>query len=143
MMRPLDDESDLLGRGFLVTTFHEDSIKVYTIHAFLNSSPYCLYIVRISILPVFFYIGTLRSAPPMSLRVEDEWSDSDEEVPSEVETSILLGVPDGPIDSTTDISDAAVSRMGGHPVRYISLHLYLSNVCGLTTCLPIQGISPI
>jgi pre-rRNA-processing protein TSR4 len=80
----------------------------------------------------------------MSPKVEDEWSDSDDEVLSEVETSVLLGVPDGPVDSTTDSSDAAVSRIGGHPVRYIFLHMYcLSTTCSLTTCLPIQGVSPI
>lgn len=47
----------------------------------------------------------------------EEWSDSDEEL--EVETNVLLGVCDGPIpDDSTDLVDAAVSRIGGHPVRY-------------------------
>lgn len=50
--------------------------------------------------------------------IDDDWSDSDEEVLSEVETSVLLGIPDGTIDAVTDIKDAAVSRMGGYPVRY-------------------------
>lgn len=52
---------------------------------------------------------------------DDDWSDSDDE--SEVETSVLLGVPDGVIESIADLNDAAVSRIGGHPVRYIS-HMY-------------------
>jgi pre-rRNA-processing protein TSR4 len=54
----------------------------------------------------------------MAPKDEDEWSDSDDEVDSEVETSVLLGVPDDAVDEA-DINDAAVSRIGGHPVRYI------------------------
>ena len=48
------------------------------------------------------------------------WSDSDEEddVP-QVETSVLLGIPDGAIESPSDLKDAAVSRIGGLPVRLI------------------------
>jgi len=44
------------------------------------------------------------------------WSDSDEEddVP-QVETSVLLGIPDGAIESPSDLKDAAVSRIGGLP----------------------------
>lgn len=53
---------------------------------------------------------------------DDDWSDSDEEVLSEVETSVLLGVPDGPITAEADINDALVSRIGGYPVR--SLYTY-------------------
>ncbi|KAG6897387.1 hypothetical protein C0992_002049 [Termitomyces sp. T32_za158] len=55
----------------------------------------------------------------MSPAHEDNWSDSDD-VGSDMETSVLLGVPDGLVQSDTDISDAAVSRIGGHPVRVIS-----------------------
>ncbi|KAG6916557.1 hypothetical protein DXG01_006383 [Tephrocybe rancida] len=51
---------------------------------------------------------------------DEDWSDSDDDVGSDVETSVLLGVPDGVVQSDTDISDAAVSRIGGHPVRAIS-----------------------
>jgi len=46
---------------------------------------------------------------------EDDWSDSDQEELSDVETSVLLGVPDGPIDVESDLIDAAVSRIGGLP----------------------------
>jgi hypothetical protein len=53
---------------------------------------------------------------------EDDWSDSDDEALSDVETSVLLGVPDGLVEAT-DANDAAVSRIGGHPVRFIS-HMY-------------------
>jgi len=46
---------------------------------------------------------------------QDDWSDSDEELLSEVETSVLLGLPDGPVDSVIDMKDVAVSRIGGQP----------------------------
>lgn len=46
------------------------------------------------------------------------WSDSDEEEhPSGVETNVLLGIPDGQIENQGDLIDAAVSRIGGLPVR--------------------------
>ncbi|KAG2113212.1 programmed cell death protein 2 [Suillus discolor] len=47
--------------------------------------------------------------------VDDDWSDSDDEIGAEVETAVLLGVPDGIMETETDIKDAAVSRIGGHP----------------------------
>ncbi|KAG6837173.1 hypothetical protein H0H93_013763 [Arthromyces matolae] len=56
----------------------------------------------------------------MSPARDDDWSDSDDDVGSDVETSVLLGVPDGLVQSNADLSDAAVSRIGGHPVRAIS-----------------------
>jgi pre-rRNA-processing protein TSR4 len=55
--------------------------------------------------------------PPID---DEDWSDSDEEVVSEVETSVLLGTPDGAITVSADLADAAVSRIGGHPVRSTS-----------------------
>jgi len=53
----------------------------------------------------------------MSPHREDDWSDSDDGDVGEAETSVLLGVPDGVVETITDMSDAAVSRVGGHPVR--------------------------
>jgi hypothetical protein len=54
---------------------------------------------------------------------EGDWSDSDDEqLLGEVETSVLLGVPDGPIIIPSDTDDAAVSRIGGHPVRSILMY---------------------
>ncbi|KAJ6624986.1 programmed cell death protein 2 [Mycena sp. CBHHK59/15] len=50
--------------------------------------------------------------PPID---DDDWSDSDEEPVAELQTSVLLGTPDGAISSATDLVDAAVSRIGGHP----------------------------
>jgi hypothetical protein len=32
---------------------------------------------------------------------------------SDVETSVLLGVPDGPVDVEADLVDVVVSRIGG------------------------------
>ncbi|KAJ7224488.1 programmed cell death protein 2 [Mycena pura] len=51
----------------------------------------------------------------MPLIDDEDWSDSDEEVLSEVETSVFLGTPDGPITAVCDLTDAAVSRIGGFP----------------------------
>ncbi|KAI5995699.1 programmed cell death protein 2 [Pisolithus albus] len=52
----------------------------------------------------------------MPIRAEDEdWSDSDDEALSSVETDVLLGVPDGRVESDNDLRDAAVSRIGGLP----------------------------
>jgi len=65
----------------------------------------------------------------MTPKGDDDWSDSDEDVLSGVESSVLLGVPDGAVDGA-DINDAAVSRIGGHPVRYI---LYCFMACSLTS----------
>jgi hypothetical protein len=52
----------------------------------------------------------------MAPKVEDDWSDEDEELTTDVETDVLLGVPDGPIASSSDMLDVAVSRIGGTPV---------------------------
>ena len=52
------------------------------------------------------------------IRPDDHWSDSDEEErPSGIETDVLLGIPDGKIEIENDLIDAAVSRIGGLPVR--------------------------
>ncbi|PCH44397.1 hypothetical protein WOLCODRAFT_123482 [Wolfiporia cocos MD-104 SS10] len=51
----------------------------------------------------------------MAPQNEDDWSDSDDEVGSDVETAVQLGIPDGRIDAPADLLDATVSRIGGHP----------------------------
>ena len=63
----------------------------------------------------------------MAPQREEDWSDSDEESSSDIETSVLLGVPDGPVDEPNDLKDAAVSRIGGHPVGRI----YICEACFL------------
>lgn len=73
--------------------------------------------------------------------VEDDWSDSDEEVLSEVETSVLLGVPDGSISTPADLTDAAVSRIGGHAVRYVP-HVPSSSVFNSCILLSTRPFSP-
>ena len=76
--------------------------------------------------------------PFSTMPIEEDWSDSDEDDRSEVETSVLLGVPDGPIDNAADTADAAVSRIGGHPVRIIiPCRMYPCNLIHSQ-----QGISP-
>ena len=58
-------------------------------------------------------------APP---KYEDDWSDSDSDDGDAgrdgVETAVQLGVPNGSLE-VADARDAAVSRIGGHPVRYV------------------------
>jgi pre-rRNA-processing protein TSR4 len=46
---------------------------------------------------------------------DSDWSDSDVELDDGIETSVLLGVPDGLVKNSDDLSDVAVSRIGGHP----------------------------
>jgi pre-rRNA-processing protein TSR4 len=54
-----------------------------------------------------------------------DWSDDDDE-PVGVESNVLLGVPDGLVDDPTDITDTAVSRIGGHPVRPSPTYMYFN-----------------
>ncbi|KAF8557745.1 hypothetical protein OG21DRAFT_1505004, partial [Imleria badia] len=51
----------------------------------------------------------------MPASVDDDWSDSDEGTGAGMETDVLLGVPDGSVETDADIKDAAVSRIGGLP----------------------------
>jgi hypothetical protein len=63
----------------------------------------------------------------MSSSTRQDWSDEDEDDVTQIETSVLLGVPDGPVESASDLKDAAVSRIGGLPVRpihYSSMYLH-------------------
>ncbi|KAG8933035.1 hypothetical protein FRC01_011255 [Tulasnella sp. 417] len=47
---------------------------------------------------------------------QPDYSDSDDEsIHEELETGVLLGLPDGAVTSKTDLFDPAVSRMGGLP----------------------------
>ena len=62
-------------------------------------------------------ISMQHTMPP---RIEDDWSDSEDgESVSELETSVLLGIPDGEIQDPLDLSDPSVSRIGGVPVCHI------------------------
>lgn len=53
----------------------------------------------------------------MAPQHEDDWSDSDEDEGEDVVTAVQLGIPDGALESAADLRDAAVSRIGGYPVR--------------------------
>ena len=70
----------------------------------------------------------------MAPRNDDDWSDSDDEDLSDIETNVQLGLPDGPLDSPEDLQDARVSRIGGHPVR--TRVMYQPNLPLLTASLP-------
>lgn len=52
----------------------------------------------------------------MSYDDESDWSDS-EEGNDQLQTSVLLGLPDGEIADPKDLRDPNVSRLGGKPVR--------------------------
>lgn len=70
----------------------------------------------------------------------DEYSDSDESDAEELQTSVLLGLPDGPIHSSADLARPRVSRIGGLPVHkpFVQESLcHLSNHRLLATC---QGL---
>ena len=67
----------------------------------------------------------------------DDYSDSDDSDADEVQTTVLLGLPDGPIESSSDLSRLRISRIGGLPVHtsfnwisrlldHLSDHLVLS-----------------
>ena len=72
----------------------------------------------------------------MPVSTEDDWSDSDEEIGAGMETNILLGVPEGRVETDADIKDAAVSRIGGLPVRALSLSIVRTTCrCGFN-CIP-------
>jgi pre-rRNA-processing protein TSR4 len=58
------------------------------------------------------------------------WSDEDEGDVAQTETSVHLGVPDGPVESASDLKDAAVSRIGGLPVRLFSTQTCTSILLG-------------
>ncbi|EKM81971.1 hypothetical protein AGABI1DRAFT_112151 [Agaricus bisporus var. burnettii JB137-S8] len=71
-----------------------------------------------------------------------DWSDDDDDELAGVETKVLLGVPDGLIDDPADITDAAVSRIGGHPAflpsREPSFESSLCKVCSFPMHLLLQ-----
>lgn len=99
----LDDESETTIQSFSVSSEHDES---YSYHSCLSDFFLFLFF--------FLHISDFSQYMPAQ---EDESSDSDQEEWSDVETSVLLGVPDGPIDVEADVFDAAVSRIGGLPVR--------------------------
>jgi len=86
----------------------------------------------------------------MPARVEDEWSDSDEEYGSsgDIETNVQLGIPDGSITVEEDLKDPRVSRIGGHPVRFVhsssyeffsSLYIIRFSLCPLPPMYPFRN----
>lgn len=57
----------------------------------------------------------------MASSTRQDWSDEEEEDVIRTETSVFLGIPDGPVESASDLKDMAVSRIGGLPVRFIPI----------------------
>lgn len=57
----------------------------------------------------------------MASSTRQDWSDEEDDDIIRTETSVFLGIPDGPVGSTSDLKDAAVSRIGGLPVRFIPI----------------------
>lgn len=78
----------------------------------------------------------------MPVSTEDDWSDSDDEIGTGMETDVLLGVPDGRMETESDIKDATVSRIGGLPVGALSL-VWCTNDVSMQILLypPFQGVS--
>jgi len=62
-----------------------------------------------------FQVGKRDSA----MASRQDWSDEEEDDLIRTETSVFLGIPDGPVEVSSDLKDAAVSRIGGLPVRFI------------------------
>ncbi len=56
----------------------------------------------------------------MASSTRQDWSDEEEEA-TRTETSVFLGIPDGRVESASDLKDVAVSRIGGLPVRFIPI----------------------
>lgn len=65
----------------------------------------------------------------MPSSTQGAWSDSDEDDLPQVETSVLLGIPDGAIESPSDLKDAAVSRIGGLPALLLPRAPFDSSHC--------------
>jgi pre-rRNA-processing protein TSR4 len=57
----------------------------------------------------------------MASSTRQDWSDEEEDDVIRTETSVFLGIPDGPVESASDLKDTAVSRIGGLPVRFIPI----------------------
>ncbi|KAG8681630.1 hypothetical protein FRC09_017350 [Ceratobasidium sp. 395] len=56
---------------------------------------------------------------------ESEWSDSEQGIDSQEQTSVLLGIPDGAITDPKDLRDPNVSRLGGKPNSPMDRVLYV------------------
>ena len=57
----------------------------------------------------------------MASSTRQDWSDEEEDDVIRTETSVFLGIPDGPVESSSDLKDAVVSRIGGLPVRFVPI----------------------
>jgi pre-rRNA-processing protein TSR4 len=55
----------------------------------------------------------------MASSTRQDGSDEEDDDVIPTETSVFLGIPDGPVESASDLKDAVVSRIGGLPVRFV------------------------
>lgn len=81
---------------------------------------------------------------------ESDWSDSSAgSVASSFSTTVMLGLPDGPIDTPTDLADAQVSRLGGPPSFLPTLRSFpptsttACKTCGRPSELLVQLYAPL
>ncbi|KZT09899.1 uncharacterized protein LAESUDRAFT_694387 [Laetiporus sulphureus 93-53] len=74
----------------------------------------------------------------MAPKPNNDWSDSDDEAGSDIETAVQLGIPDGPVESASDLCDATVSRIGGHPAFLTSPEPVLENATCRNCRQPMQ-----
>lgn len=95
-----------------------DDTYFLSIHALSDSLfSFSFYLVTpVGSLLLSFQVGKRDSAMASSTR--QDWSDEEEDL-IRTETSVFLGIPDGPVEVSSDLNDAAVSRIGGLPVRFI------------------------
>ncbi|KAF8299305.1 hypothetical protein DL93DRAFT_2067875 [Clavulina sp. PMI_390] len=64
----------------------------------------------------------------------DDYSDSDDSDVEETQTTVLLGLPDGPISTAGDLSKPRISRIGGTPVYPIGVPTPSLSVSTCDTC---------
>lgn len=67
----------------------------------------------------------------MSQSDESDWSESEDGL-DQLQTSVLLGLPDGEILDPKDLRDPNVSRLGGKPVRPCDCSPWVHTVCTYT-----------
>lgn len=64
----------------------------------------------------------------MSYSDDSDWSESEDGL-DQLQTSVLLGLPDGAILDPKDLRDPNVSRLGGKPVRPCACSPWVHSVC--------------
>ena len=97
----------------MVVERDESSFKYHSCISELSVTNICSFAV---------YSPTLSLFPGVSAIMAPS-DDSDESDVEDIQTNVLLGLPDGPISSTSELLKPRISRIGGHPV-YKFFNLY-------------------